>query len=60
MHLAVPANTVLGYALLGNSAKSWVWWAWIPDHQHEIFAYLREHMVLTALSVAYGFVISLP
>ncbi len=56
----MPANTVLGYALLGNSAKSWVWWAWIPDHQHEIFAYLREHMVLTALSVAYGFVISLP
>ena len=46
--------------MLGNSANSWVWWAWIPRHQHEIYAYLREHMLLTALSVAYGFVISLP
>jgi osmoprotectant transport system permease protein len=46
--------------VLGSNANSWIWWAWIPDHQHEIYAYLREHMVLTALSVAYGFVISLP
>jgi osmoprotectant transport system permease protein len=45
---------------MGNNANSWIWWAWIPDHQHEIYAYLREHMVLTALSVAYGFAISLP
>ena len=46
--------------MLGNDANSWVWWAWIPDHQHEIYAYLREHMALTALSVLYGFLISLP
>ena len=50
----------LHFAVLGNDANSWVWWAWIPDHQHEIYAYLREHMALTALSVLYGFLISLP
>jgi osmoprotectant transport system permease protein len=55
LHLAVLAN-----AVLGNNANSWVWWAWIPDHQHEIYAYLREHMALTALSVLYGLLISLP
>jgi osmoprotectant transport system permease protein len=55
LRLAVLAN-----AVLGNDANSWVWWAWIPRHQHEIYAYLREHMVLTALAVLYGFLISLP
>ncbi len=51
---------MLAHAVLGNNANSWIWWAWIPDHQHEIYAYLREHIVLTALSVAYGFVLALP
>jgi osmoprotectant transport system permease protein len=55
LHLAVLAN-----AVLGNDAHSWVWWSWIPDHQHEIYAYLREHIKLTALSVAYGIAIALP
>ena len=55
LHFAVPAG-----AVLGNNANSWVWWAWIPDHQHEIYAYLREHMALTALSVLFGIVIALP
>jgi osmoprotectant transport system permease protein len=50
----------LHLAVLANDANSWVWWSWIPDHQHEIYAYLREHMALTALSVAFGLVISLP
>jgi ABC-type proline/glycine betaine transport system permease subunit len=59
-HMALGNNTVLGNAVLGNDAHSWVWWAWIPRHQHEIYAYLREHMVLTALSVLFGFVIALP
>jgi osmoprotectant transport system permease protein len=45
---------------LANDANSWVWWSWIPDHQHEIYAYLREHMVLTVLSVTYGTLIALP
>jgi osmoprotectant transport system permease protein len=60
-HVVLGNSVVLGNgAVLGNDANSWIWWAWIPDHQHEIYAYLREHMALTALSVAYGFVISLP
>ena len=60
MHPAVLAHAVLGNAVLGNDANSWVWWSWIPKHQHEIYAYLREHITLTALSVAYGFVIAVP
>jgi osmoprotectant transport system permease protein len=59
LHLAVPAHAVLGTAL-GNNANSWVWWAWIPEHQHEIYAYLNEHMLLTVLAVGYGLVIALP
>jgi osmoprotectant transport system permease protein len=51
---------VLAHAVLGNDAHSWVWWSWIPKHQHEIYAYLREHVTLTALSVAYGFVVAVP
>ena len=47
-------------AVLANGANSWVWWSWIPDHQHEIYAYLREHMALTALSVGFGILIALP
>ena len=46
--------------MLANDANSWVWWAWIPRHQHEIYAYLNEHMVLTGISVAFGLVIALP
>ena len=56
----MPARAVLGNTVVGNNANSWVWWAWIPKHQHEIYAYLNEHMVLTALAVAYGLVIAVP
>ena len=48
------------FGALGNDANSWVWWAWIPDHQHEIYAYLNEHIELTALSVGFGILIALP
>jgi osmoprotectant transport system permease protein len=37
-----------------------VWWSWIPDHQHEIYSYLGEHMQLTALSVGLGILIAVP
>ncbi len=47
-------------ALLANGPNSWVWWAWIPDHQHEIYAYLREHIALTAMAVVFGIIIALP
>ncbi len=46
--------------LLGNGPNSWVWWSWIPEHQHEIYAYLREHIALTALSVGFGIIIAMP
>jgi osmoprotectant transport system permease protein len=50
----------LHLAALANDANSWVWWAWIPDHQHEIYAYTREHIELTLFSVTYGILIALP
>jgi len=50
----------LHFAALANDANSWVWWSWIPDHQHEIYANLREHIVLTLLAVIYGILIALP
>jgi osmoprotectant transport system permease protein len=56
----VLVHSVLGNAVLANNANSWVWWAWIPDHQHEIYSYLNEHIMLTALSVLFGIVIALP
>jgi osmoprotectant transport system permease protein len=46
--------------LLGNGPNSWVWWSWIPAHQHEIYSYLNEHMELTALSVGFGILIAVP
>jgi len=50
----------LHVALLASGPNSWVWWSWIGDHQHEVYAYTREHITLTALSVLYGFLIALP
>jgi osmoprotectant transport system permease protein len=50
----------LHFAALANDANSWVWWSWIPKHQHEIYAYTREHIVLTLFSVTYGILIALP
>jgi osmoprotectant transport system permease protein len=46
--------------LLGNGPNSWVWWSWIPDHQHEIYSYLNEHIELTVLSVGFGILIAVP
>jgi osmoprotectant transport system permease protein len=37
-----------------------VWWSWIPDHQHEIYSYLNEHIELTVLSVGFGILIAVP
>ncbi len=54
--LAAP----LSNAVLANGPNSWVWWSWIPDHQREIYAYTREHIALTAMSVLFGIVIAMP
>jgi osmoprotectant transport system permease protein len=62
LHFAVLAHMAGNQNLLGNDAHSWVWWGWFQDssHQHQISAYLREHLILTALSVAFGVAIALP
>jgi len=57
---SVLAHHVLGTSLLANDANSWVWWSWIPDHQHEIYADLREHIALTFFAVFYGTLIAIP
>jgi osmoprotectant transport system permease protein len=51
---------VLANAVLANGPNSWVWWSWIPAHQHEIYADLREHITLTVVSVVFGIVIAIP
>lgn len=39
---------------------SWIWWEWVGDHTDDIWSALREHVILTAVAVGVGFVISLP
>jgi osmoprotectant transport system permease protein len=46
--------------MLVAGADSWIWWAWVDDHLGDIGSALREHVVLTAVSVGLGFVLSLP
>jgi osmoprotectant transport system permease protein len=46
--------------VLANGPNSWVWWSWIPDHEHEIMANLREHIELTVLAVVFGMIIAFP
>jgi osmoprotectant transport system permease protein len=40
--------------------NSWIWWDWIGDHTDDIYSALREHLLLTVVAVAAGFVLSLP
>ena len=60
MYTGLLSTGLLHGGLLGNGPNSWVWWSWIPDHQHEIYAYLNEHIELTALSVGFGILIAVP
>jgi osmoprotectant transport system permease protein len=46
--------------VLANGPNSWVWWAWIPDHQDQITTFLEEHVRLTLLAVSFGFLLGLP
>jgi osmoprotectant transport system permease protein len=43
-----------------GAADSWIWWAWVGDHLDDIGSALREHVVLTVVSVGLGLVLSLP
>ena len=38
---------------------SFIWWAWVRDHRHDILLATYEHLRLTLLAVAIGLVISL-
>jgi osmoprotectant transport system permease protein len=44
--------------IFANSADSFIWWSWVDDHQAEIGDRTVEHIVLTAIAVAVGFVVS--
>jgi osmoprotectant transport system permease protein len=41
-------------------ADSWIWWSWVGDHLGDIGSALREHVVLTVVSVGLGLLLSLP
>jgi osmoprotectant transport system permease protein len=60
LYAGLLSTGLLHDGLLGNGPNSWVWWSWIPAHQHEIYSYLNEHMKLTALSVGFGILIAVP
>jgi osmoprotectant transport system permease protein len=45
--------------ILANDADSFVWWAWIGDHTDDIVTRTREHVQMTVIAIAIGFVISL-
>lgn len=46
--------------LLGQSDQPLIRWDWVADHADEIWARLLEHVELTVLAVAIGFLISFP
>lgn len=42
------------------ASDPWIRWSWVADHGDRILADLREHVILTALTVVIGFALSLP
>jgi osmoprotectant transport system permease protein len=46
-------------ALAANSPRSFVYWGWFPDNTDELWQRTAEHLQLTGIAVAVGFVISL-
>jgi osmoprotectant transport system permease protein len=46
--------------ILAAGKDSWWWWSWIADHRSEITTSLREHVVLTLLTMVIGCAIALP
>jgi osmoprotectant transport system permease protein len=45
---------------LAATADPWVRWDWVSRHTHTITGALRQHMVLTGVSVAVGLLVSIP
>jgi osmoprotectant transport system permease protein len=46
--------------VLAQTAQPWIKWDWVSSHTDEILHALREHVVLTAIAVLVGLVISVP
>jgi osmoprotectant transport system permease protein len=46
--------------LAQDIGSRWVYWPWVGDHLDEIRSRLSEHVTLTFLAVAFGFLISFP
>jgi osmoprotectant transport system permease protein len=56
---------VTGGSLLASPQNSWIWWHWVATHlkpgvEFSIADATRQHVVLTAIAVAVGLVLSLP
>ena len=49
-----------GGLLAANGPNSWIWWDWVGRHGDAIYSAVREHVILTALAVGIGLMISLP
>jgi osmoprotectant transport system permease protein len=47
-------------SLAQDIGSRWVYWPWVGDHLDEIRSRLSEHVTLTFLAVAFGFLISFP
>ena len=46
--------------LLADARAAWLDWGWISDNTDIIWSSLREHLILTALAVSCGVVVSIP
>jgi osmoprotectant transport system permease protein len=46
--------------VIGNDARSWIWWDWVWRHTGDIYDALREHVVLTALTMLFGLLVAVP
>lgn len=53
-----PLHLLPAGSILASSADSFIWWGWIGDHLDDIWQRTVEHVVLTAIAIAVGFVIS--
>jgi osmoprotectant transport system permease protein len=51
---------MVGAALGVANTEKWIWWDWIDRNTELIWEATREHIILVALSVGLGLLISLP
>lgn len=46
--------------MIASNVDRWLWWDWIGRNTDLIYASIREHVILTVLSVVLGLLIALP